>query len=96
MHPLSSVQGHTGRTVFEPAIDMFTLVDSELFIGNMLSTFSTSVSNIRAARGRPSILAWPEPKTGKTYWECERANFWCGTETKEWSSAGKSKRHGTC
>jgi hypothetical protein len=41
------VTGHTGKKVFEPAVDMFTLVGAKLFVGNMLSTFSTNVANIR-------------------------------------------------
>ena len=44
------VTGHTGKKVFEPAVDMFTLVGAKLFVGNMLSTFSTNVANIRQNR----------------------------------------------
>ena len=43
---------------------------AELFIGNMLSTFSTNVAAIRYANGeKESILAWPEPKSvTKSFW----------------------------
>ena len=90
------VKGYAGKVVFEPLVDMFTLVDAKLFVGNMISTFSTNTASLRAALGRESVLAWPEPKTTKTFWECERAHFWCGPELKEWSSAGHTKRHGSC
>ena len=93
------VTGHTGKKIFEPAVDMFMLVGAKLFVGNMLSTFSTNVANIRYGHGaRRSVLAWPEPAIMKerSFWECERANFWCGTVTKEWSSVKHSKAHGNC
>mmetsp|Transcript_8743 Transcript_8743/g.13874 ORF Transcript_8743/g.13874 Transcript_8743/m.13874 type:complete len:446 (+) Transcript_8743:63-1400(+) len=93
------VTGHLGGKVFEPAFDMFALVGAKLFVGNMLSTFSTNVANIRFGHGgRRSVLAWPEPEVMKerTFWECERATFWCGTVTKEWSSVRHSKAHGNC
>ena len=93
------VKGHTGQKVFEPAVDMFMLVGAKLFVGNMLSTFSTNVANIRYGHGgRRSILAYPEPEImqERSFWECERATFWCGTETKEWSSVKHSKKHGNC
>lgn len=32
----------------------------------------------------------------RSFWECERATFWCGTVTKEWSSVKHSKAHGNC
>ena len=78
---------------------MFILSKAKLFVGNMLSTFSTNVANIRYGHdGKRSILAWPEPPILKqrTFWQCERAAFWCGTETKQGSSHGKSKAHGNC
>jgi hypothetical protein len=91
------VKGRAGELVFEPAVDMFLLERAELFIGNMLSTFSTNVAAIRYASGaRPSVLSWPEIETNKSFWECERAHFWCGPSTSEWSSVGKTKAHGTC
>ena len=82
--------------VFEPLVDMFLLVDAKLFIGNMISTFSTNAASIRASQGLESVLAWPEPRTTKTFWECERAHFWCGPAGRDWSSAGHTKNHGSC
>ena len=90
------VKGHTGKLVFEPLVDMFLLVDAKLFIGNMISTFSTNAASIRASQGLESVLAWPEPRTTKTFWECERAHFWCGPAGRDWSSAGHTKNHGSC
>mmetsp|Transcript_6111 Transcript_6111/g.8286 ORF Transcript_6111/g.8286 Transcript_6111/m.8286 type:complete len:384 (-) Transcript_6111:171-1322(-) len=91
------VKGRSGALIFEPAVDMFLLVGADLFVGNMLSTFSTSVTAIRYADGeRESVLAWPEPQHNKPFWECERAHFWCGVEMKTFSSHGHTKRHGTC
>jgi hypothetical protein len=127
--------------VFEPAVDMFLLEQAHLFVGNMLSTFSTNVAAIRCASSTPermrerppqtrsggaeqpcsatlpstsssnregwlldryaagereSVLSWPQIETDKSFWQCERAHFWCGPPTSEWSSAGKTKAHGTC
>jgi len=93
------VKGYIGKKVFEPAVDMFILAGAKIFVGNMLSTFSTNTANIRYGWGaRRSVLAWPEPPIMKerTFWECERAAFWCGTITKEWSSEGHTKAKGNC
>jgi hypothetical protein len=93
------VKGYIGQKVFEPAVDMFILAGAKIFVGNMLSTFSTNTANIRYGWGaRRSVLAWPEPAIMKerSFWECERAAFWCGTETKTWSSAGHTKAKGNC
>ncbi|CAL6390520.1 unnamed protein product [Bathycoccus prasinos] len=93
------VKGYIGKKVFEPAVDMFILAGAKIFVGNMLSTFSTNTANIRYGWGaRRSVLAWPEPPIMKerSFWECERAAFWCGTITKEWSSEGHTKAKGNC
>lgn len=92
------VKSRAGGQIFEPAVDMFLLAGAELFVGNMLSTFSTNVAAIRYANhAQESVLAWPPPDTqGKTFWECERAHFWCGPPTREFSSHGHTKNHGTC
>ena len=55
---LAAGAARSGSDVFLPALDMFLLADSELLIGNLLSTMSMAAANIRwgsAVRGGGAV-----------------------------------------
>jgi hypothetical protein len=60
------------------------LAQTDLYIGNALSTFSTHVGNMRASGGQiysgANILSWPpleQDSSIESYWECRHSHYWC-------------------
>jgi hypothetical protein len=88
-----SVMSNSGKSLFEPALDFFMLIDADVFLGNSVSSFSSTVAMIRVAKKKINreIMSWPlvrlEDDSSEdssslfssvdSFWKCNRFKYWC-------------------
>lgn len=70
------------QNIFPPVLDLFLLTESEIFIGNPTSSFSSLVATWRVIKRQRNqeVLSWPlvyPEMTMESFFKCARFEFWC-------------------